>query len=170
MANVSVPNDADSVAELLLEINSRSDLTTVHGAVAPGISPSELQPRWSSESHGASRTLLDADRCYIPFDIDKAPLAEGSAAGKGENLVAFAEQVRDEILPRAFRHCELVIRASSSTGLNPCRGSLHCLCAARSACPAVEDLSLAERSAGERLSLRSARPCLARPTVSVRPA
>ena len=125
MANVSVPNDADSVAELLREINSRSDIATVHGAVAPGIIPSELQPRWSSESHGASRTLLDADRFYIPFDIDKAPLTEGSAAGKGENLYAFAEQAREEILPRAFRHCELVIRASSSTGLNPSRGSLH---------------------------------------------
>ena len=114
-----------SVAELLRGINSRSDLTTVHGAVAPGISPSELQPRWSSESHGAARSLLEADRFYIPFDIDKAPLAEGSAAGKGENLFAFAEQVRAEILPRAFRHCELVIRASSSTGLNSCHGSLH---------------------------------------------
>jgi hypothetical protein len=126
MANVSVPNDADSVAELLRGISPRSDIATVHGAVAPGIAPSKLQPRWSSESHGASCTLLNVDRSYIPFDIDKAPLAEGSAAGKGENLYAFAEQVRDEILPRAFRHCELVIRASSSTGLNPCRGSLHC--------------------------------------------
>ena len=125
MANVSVPNDADLVAELLRKINSRSDIATVHGAVAPGIIPSELQPRWSSESHGASRTLLDADRFYIPFDIDKAPLTEGSAAGKGENLYAFAEQAREEILPRAFRHCELVIRASSSTGLNLTRGSLH---------------------------------------------
>jgi hypothetical protein len=126
MANVSVRNDADSVAELLRGINPRSDIATVHGAVAPGIDPSKLQPRWSSESHGASCTLLNVDRPYIPFDIDKAPLAEGSAAGKGGNLYAFAEQVRDEILPRAFRHCELVIRASSSTGLNPCRGSLHC--------------------------------------------
>jgi hypothetical protein len=126
MANVSVPNDADSVAGLLRGINSRPDLTTVHGAVASGIAPSELQPRWSGENRGGARTLLEADRSYIPFDIDKAPLAEGSAVGKGENLYAFAEQARDEILPRAFRHCELVIRASSSTGLNPCRGSLHC--------------------------------------------
>jgi hypothetical protein len=126
MANVSVPNDAHSVEELLRGISPRSDIATVHGAVAPGITPLELQPRWSGESHGASCTLLNVDRSYIPFDIDKAPLAEGSAAGKGENLYAFAEQVRDEILPRAFRHCELVLRASSSTGLNPCRGSLHC--------------------------------------------
>jgi hypothetical protein len=125
MANVSVPNDTDSVAELLRGIGPRSDITTVHGAVAPGIAPSELQPRWSSESHGASCTLLNVDRSYIPFDIDKAPLAEGSAVGKGENLFAFAEQVRDEILPRAFCHCELVIRASSSSGLNPRRGWLH---------------------------------------------
>jgi hypothetical protein len=125
MANVSVPNDADSVAELLRGINPRPDIVTVHGAVAPGIIPSELQPRWSSESHGASRTLLEADRSYVPFDIDKAPLAEGSAAGKGENLRAFAEQAREEILPRAFRHCELIIRASSSTGINLRRGSAH---------------------------------------------
>jgi hypothetical protein len=126
MANVSVPNDADSVAELLRDINSRSDIVTVHGAVAPGISPSELQPRWSSEDRGAARTLLDVDRSYIPYDIDGAPLSEGSAAGRGENLPALAEQVREEILPRAFRYCELIIRASSSTGLNPCCGSLHC--------------------------------------------
>ena len=112
MANVSVPNDADSIAELLRGISPRSDIATVHGAVAPGIAPSKLQPRWSSESHGASCTLLNVDRPYIPFDIDKAPLAEGSAAGKGENIYAFAEQVRDEILPRAFRLCELVIRAA----------------------------------------------------------
>ena len=125
MANVSRSHDADSVAELLLEINSRPDVASVHGAVAPGISPSKLQPRWSSESHGAARTLLDTERWYIPFDADKVPLAEGSAAGKGENIRALAEQVREENLPLAFRHCELIIRASSSTGLNPTGGSLH---------------------------------------------
>ena len=32
MANVSVPNDADSVAGLLRGINPRSDIATVHGA------------------------------------------------------------------------------------------------------------------------------------------
>ena len=125
MANIHRPLDADLVAELLREINPRSDVATVHGAVAPGIIPSELQPRWSSESRGAARTLLDVERSYIPFDADKVPLAEGSAMAKGENLPALAEQVRDENLPRAFRRCELVIRASSSTGLNPTRGSLH---------------------------------------------
>ena len=60
-----------------------------------------------------------------PSTSTKRLCTEGSAAGKGENLYAFAEQAREEILPRAFRHCELVIRASSSTGLNPSRGSLH---------------------------------------------
>jgi hypothetical protein len=102
MANVSVPNDADSVAEFLLGINSRPDVTTVHGLVAPGISPFELQPRWSGESHGSQRTLLDTDRPYIPLDIDKMRLPEGSVIGNGENLYAFAEQVREEILPRPF--------------------------------------------------------------------
>jgi hypothetical protein len=125
MANVSRPGDPDSVAEFLGEINSRSDLMNVHGAVASGIAPSELQPRWSSESRGAARTILDVDRSYIPFDFDKVKLAEGSAAGKGENLPALAEQARDEILPAAFRHCALIIRASSSTGLNPSLGSMH---------------------------------------------
>jgi hypothetical protein len=125
MANVSRSDDPDSVAELLGEINSRSDLMTVHGAIAPGIVPSELQPRWSSESRGAARTILDADRPYIMFDVDKAPLAEGSAVGKGEHFFAFAEQARDEFLPPAIRRCALIIRASSSTGLNPARGSMH---------------------------------------------
>jgi hypothetical protein len=125
MANVRIPDNPDSVAEFMRKINSRSDLMTVHGAVAPGIIPSELQPRWSSEGHGAARTILDADRAYIPFDVDKAKLTEGSAAGKGENLPAFAEQALEEILPAAFRHCALIIRASSSTGLNPTRASMH---------------------------------------------
>jgi hypothetical protein len=125
MANVSVPNDADSVEELLRGISPRSDIATVHGAVAPGIAPLQLQPRWSGESRGAVRTLLDVERSYVPFDVDGMRLAEGSAAGRGENLLALAEQVREEILPRAFRHCELVIRASSSTGLDPCHGSMH---------------------------------------------
>ena len=45
MANVSRPNDADSVAEFLREINSRSDIATVHGA-------------HSCSTHSAARGLI----------------------------------------------------------------------------------------------------------------
>ena len=125
MASVGCPNDAGHVADFLRSLNSRPDIMTVHGVPAPGISPSEWQPRWSSDSRGSLPTLLDADRSSIPIDIDKATLPDGSALGEGRNLVALAEYVRDEILPPAFRNAELVVRASSSTGFNPTHGSLH---------------------------------------------
>jgi hypothetical protein len=126
MASQQRQNDHDQVADLLRQLSPRFDITTVHGSIAPGIASTEWHPRWSDESRGSSRTLLPADRCYIPFDADKVKLAEGSAAGEGRHIVALAEQIREEVLPPEFRHATLVIRASSSTGLNPTFGSLHC--------------------------------------------
>lgn len=123
---VECDNDVDEIVQLLRRLNTRPDFATLHGAPAPGIRSSQWHPRWSSEGRGDTRTLVDVDRSSIPFDCDKFPLPPNSTLGDGQNIFAQAEYVREDILPRAFRNAELVVRASSSTGFSRERGSLHC--------------------------------------------
>jgi hypothetical protein len=91
---VECENDSDKIADLLRRLNTQPEFATLHGVPAPGIRPTQWQPRWSSESHGDSRTLLDAARSSIPFDFDKVPLPPDSGLGDGQNIVELAQYVR----------------------------------------------------------------------------
>ena len=62
---------------------------------------------------------------YILFDYDGIKVPEGSTLGRPEHILEQALYVREEILPKAFRDVEMVIRASSSTGFDPLRIHLH---------------------------------------------
>jgi hypothetical protein len=125
MKVLECPNDAGHVADLLRPWLTRFDVMTVHGTPAPGLNLARRHPRWSSEGRGADATLISPEVTFIPFDGDKFEFPEGSTIGEGQNIVGQAEYFREEFLPPAFRDVELVVRASSSTGLSLERGSLH---------------------------------------------
>ncbi len=121
----SIEADVDKITLFQRAMAKRQVLCVVHGDPAPGLDPYDWHRRWSSEVHGAERTLVETSRFYIPIDLDSAPLPPGSGLDKGENLYALAEYAREELLPAALRYVDLAVAASSSTGLKPSRGSLH---------------------------------------------
>ena len=121
----SIEADVDKITLFQRTMAKRQDLCVVQGDPAPGLDRNGWHRRWSSEAHGPERTLVDADRWYIPIDLDSAPLPPDSGLDKGENLYALAEYAREELLPAALRYVDLAVAASSSTGLKPGRGSLH---------------------------------------------
>jgi hypothetical protein len=117
--------DVDKITLFHRAMAGRKDLCIVHGDPAPGVNGTGWRRRWFADVHGDERTIVDAERWYIPLDLDSAPLPAGSGLDKGENLYALAEYVRDELLPPPLRCVDLAIAASSSTGLKPGFGSLH---------------------------------------------
>jgi hypothetical protein len=117
--------DVDKIVKSERFMALRRDLAALHGDPAPGIDPNQWVRRWSSESHGAERTIIDASRYYIPIDCDGGLAPHGSALDRGEHLYAAAEYMREVLLPPALRDVDLAIAAASSTGFKPGLLSLH---------------------------------------------
>ena len=87
----------------------------VAGAPIPGLDLSKPQLRRSNNSDASTNTLINAPRSWLALDLDD--IAVPAPMGDADQLPKAAEFIRDTVLPREFRGIEMVVAATSSTGL-----------------------------------------------------
>ncbi len=93
-------------------------------AFSPGVDPGQWRRRWSSEAHGPERTIISADRSYVPLDVDAHRRRRAASSTRVKTSPRRRSMCAD-LLAAALRDVDLIVTAASSTGFKPGHISLH---------------------------------------------
>ena len=111
----STATDNEAMSRKLRLFSSRPELMIVAGAPIAGLDLSRPQLRRSNNPDASTNTLTNELRSWMALDFDDVTVPE--PMGDANQLPQAAEFIRDNLLPPEFRGKEIIVTATSSTGL-----------------------------------------------------